>query len=122
MKKPYDVATWSDDLLKTAYDHPFASDKLRLDVIWELAYRGLKKLDPFDYISLLKEEEAIERLAASGRISVDEGFSYLETTSSIDKKERRKELRCSYCPPNRGENAKRKPRHGAKKKRKARRK
>lgn len=40
-----------------------------------------------------------------------------ETNSAVDKKERRKELRCSFCPPNRKENANRKPKHGVKKKR-----
>lgn len=38
-----------------------------------------------------------------------------ETNSSVDKKNRRFQLRCGICPPNKGENANRKPRHGAKK-------
>jgi len=37
------------------------------------------------------------------------------TNSKIDKIERRERLNCSICPPNRGENATRKPKHGVKK-------
>lgn len=37
------------------------------------------------------------------------------TESRVDKAERREDLRCSFCPPHRGENAKRKPKRGAKK-------
>lgn len=37
------------------------------------------------------------------------------THSKIDKIERREPLRCNICPPNRGENASRKPKHGVKK-------
>jgi hypothetical protein len=35
-----------------------------------------------------------------------------ETNSTVDNRERRKALKCSLCPPNRKENAKRKPKHG----------
>jgi hypothetical protein len=38
-----------------------------------------------------------------------------EINSSVDKKGRREDLRCSFCPPNRGENSSRKAKHGAKK-------
>jgi hypothetical protein len=31
------------------------------------------------------------------------------TNSTVDNRERRRELHCDYCPPNRGENQKRKP-------------
>lgn len=31
---------------------------------------------------------------------------------AVDQKLRRKDLSCSLCPPNRGENAKRKGKHG----------
>jgi hypothetical protein len=34
----------------------------------------------------------------------------LETESRVDKAGRRKDLRCSFCRPNRNENSKRKPR------------
>ncbi len=37
------------------------------------------------------------------------------TNSSVDNKERRKLLSCSICPPNKGENAGRKAKHGSKK-------
>lgn len=44
-------------------------------------------------------------------------YEELESAESrVDKLERREQLRCSYCPPNRGENAKRKPKYGQKKK------
>lgn len=36
-------------------------------------------------------------------------------TSKQDRAARRLELFCSYCPPNKGENSGRKPKHGAKK-------
>jgi hypothetical protein len=39
------------------------------------------------------------------------------TNSTVDDRERRLEQSCSYCPPNRGENAGRKAKHGAKKSR-----
>ena len=39
----------------------------------------------------------------------------LETNSTVDKKIRRKLLSCSLCPPNRKENAGRRPKHGEKK-------
>lgn len=40
-------------------------------------------------------------------------------TARIDKIKRvRKSLRCSICPPNRGENASRKPKYGVQKSRK----
>lgn len=39
----------------------------------------------------------------------------LETNSTVDRKERRLDLSCSFCPPNKGENAKRKAKHGNKK-------
>lgn len=45
---------------------------------------------------------------------------YENTNSSVDKKERRKELNCSYCRPHKNENAGRKPKHGVRKKRKQR--
>lgn len=38
-----------------------------------------------------------------------------DTNSTVDRKKRRLDLRCSYCPPNKGENASRKPKHGVKK-------
>lgn len=38
-----------------------------------------------------------------------------ETDSATYKKLNRKHLRCSICPPNRGENATRKAKHGVKK-------
>lgn len=41
-----------------------------------------------------------------------------EANSTVDDRERRKKLKCSLCPPNRKENAKRKPKHGVKKPRK----
>lgn len=36
----------------------------------------------------------------------------LNTNSTVDDKERRLNLRCSFCRPNRGENAKRRPKYG----------
>lgn len=43
-------------------------------------------------------------------------FSWVpDPTSAQDKVERRKDLRCSFCPPNKGENTKRRAKHGAKK-------
>jgi hypothetical protein len=42
-----------------------------------------------------------------------EFFDYpAETNSTVDDRERRQDLGCSFCRPNRGENAKRRPRHG----------
>lgn len=38
-----------------------------------------------------------------------------ETNSTVDNRIRRKDLGCSFCPPNKGENAKRKAKHGNKK-------
>ena len=38
-----------------------------------------------------------------------------ETNSTVVNRFRRGYLRCSICPPNKGENAKRKPKHGNKK-------
>ena len=35
-----------------------------------------------------------------------------ETNSSVDRKERRNLLRCSFCPPHGGENATRYGKHG----------
>lgn len=37
------------------------------------------------------------------------------TNRSVDNKEKRFELRCSFCPPNRGENCKNYKKHGSKK-------
>ncbi len=37
------------------------------------------------------------------------------TPRQIRAKERMAKLNCAYCPPHKGENAKRKPKHGAKK-------
>jgi hypothetical protein len=34
------------------------------------------------------------------------------TNSTVDDRERRDDLLCSFCRPNRGENAKRRPKHG----------
>jgi hypothetical protein len=53
--------------------------------------------------------EALARQEEKGR---------LVTNSTVDDRSRRFDLGCSLCPPNRYENAKRKPRHGAKKRRK----
>lgn len=50
------------------------------------------------------------------RQSEEKEFPY---DSRIDKIKRvRKSLSCSFCPPNRGENASRKPKHGTQKSRK----
>lgn len=38
-----------------------------------------------------------------------------DANSAVDKKLRREDLRCSFCPPNRAENRKRQPKHGVKK-------
>lgn len=35
-----------------------------------------------------------------------------ETNSMVDDRERRFKLRCSFCPPNAGENCKHKGKHG----------
>jgi hypothetical protein len=43
-----------------------------------------------------------------------------DASSREDRLRRREALRCSFCRPNRGENAKRKPKHGVKKPRKLR--
>jgi hypothetical protein len=39
----------------------------------------------------------------------------LNTNSTIDDRERRKDLRCSLCPPNKYENKKNYKKHGVKK-------
>lgn len=36
----------------------------------------------------------------------------LNTNSTVDDRERRFDLNCSFCPPNRYENAKRRGKHG----------
>lgn len=41
-----------------------------------------------------------------------------ETNTTVDRKLRRQLLSCPHCPPNRIENASRKPTHGVKKPRK----
>jgi len=46
-----------------------------------------------------------ERAQASERV-----LQQWETNSTVDDRIRRKDLSCSLCKPNRGENAKRKPR------------
>jgi len=38
-----------------------------------------------------------------------------ETNSTAYNRARRELLKCPLCPPNKGENAKRKPKHGARK-------
>jgi len=43
----------------------------------------------------------------------------IESNSSVDKKQRRKLLRCSHCRPHRGENKKRTAKYGVKKPRRA---
>lgn len=35
-----------------------------------------------------------------------------EVNPTVANREKRKELRCSFCPPNRGENCKHKGKHG----------
>lgn len=42
-------------------------------------------------------------------------WANLNTNSNVDRKERRKLLSCSFCKPNKGENASRKAKHGNKK-------
>lgn len=37
------------------------------------------------------------------------------TNSTVDDRERREDLSCSFCPPNRGENRKNYKKHGVKK-------
>lgn len=44
-----------------------------------------------------------------------EACDVCEPTSRQDKAERRLDLACSFCPPNKGENRKRRAKHGAKK-------
>lgn len=41
-----------------------------------------------------------------------DGCDVCYPNSTVDDRERRKALRCSLCPPNKGENAKRRPKHG----------
>lgn len=41
--------------------------------------------------------------------------SFCEANSTVDDRERRQKLRCPLCKPNRGENAKRRSKRGAKK-------
>lgn len=38
-----------------------------------------------------------------------------DSVKAVVHKERKKNLRCDHCPPNRGENRKDKPKHGNKK-------
>lgn len=38
-----------------------------------------------------------------------------EANPTVANRERRKELSCDFCPPNKGENEKRKAKHGNKK-------
>jgi len=46
---------------------------------------------------------------------LDFKFPAEDKTSREDKLERKKDLRCSFCPPHSGENASRRPKHGTKK-------
>lgn len=39
----------------------------------------------------------------------------LETNSTVVNRENREHFRCPICPPNKGENSKRKPKRGVKK-------
>lgn len=38
-----------------------------------------------------------------------------ETNRTVVNRESRQRLKCPVCPPNKGENSKRKPKHGSKK-------
>jgi hypothetical protein len=65
------------------------------------------------------ERECVHSLFAgpSGALyCVHCGGDFYEANSTVDKRKRRiANLGCSYCPPNKGENAKRKAKHGSKK-------
>jgi len=54
----------------------------------------------------------LEEDGSCGRFlhACERGFPEPNTNSRVDKAERREELRCSFCRPNRNENAKRKAR------------
>lgn len=52
---------------------------------------------------------------ATGSESRQCSYCRSDNNSTVDDRERRKKLKCALCPPNRHENAKRKPKHGAKK-------
>lgn len=39
-------------------------------------------------------------------------FEAIEANNTVDDRARRQALRCPFCKPNRGENAKRRPKHG----------
>lgn len=44
-------------------------------------------------------------------------FDLLDTNSAVDRKVRRRQLRCPHCRPHRGENQGRVAKHGTKKRR-----
>lgn len=51
-------------------------------------------------------------------IKLEENLPHIKnenTNSTVDDRERRKDLSCSFCPPNKGENEKRKSKRGNKK-------
>jgi hypothetical protein len=49
---------------------------------------------------------------ASVRDRLIEELKAANTNSTVDNRERRKQLSCSYCRPNRGENCKKHAKHG----------
>lgn len=69
-----------------------------------------------DVMDEILHEEKIERMNPAPVPAVEEN-----TNSTVDDRERRRALSCSYCPPNRKENASRKARHGHNKPKKGRR-
>ncbi len=56
-------------------------------------------------------QRGCEALAEPGVFYCDAHAPDYEANSAVDRKERRLRLRCSHCPPNRKENASRKPKH-----------
>lgn len=63
----------------------------------------------------------MKKIKASQIRYIKAEWEYL-SNSTVDDRNRRFDLWCSFCPPNKGENATKKPKHGKKKKYKLKRK
>ncbi len=69
------------------------------------------------YLYLLAFAAVMSALAAFAAAyrAIPCGDNVPNTNSTVDKRERREHLRCPICPPNKGENTNRKPKHGSRK-------
>lgn len=87
---------------------PKSKEYFELEAIAQLKARGITGPGAIKVAKMLVKAEwdRIDALNALGE------FLFPETNSMVDDRERRKDLRCSICKPNKGENAKRRGKHG----------